>query len=157
MVNLHNLPKITSKKKKRIGRGYGSGVGGHTTIRGAKGTKARGKVPLAFDGTKTKKSWLKRLPLWRGKGKKRSLRRQAVVNVQVLETYFKDGDKVNLKSLIKKGLIKERRGKRVEVKILGQGELTRKLEVSLPCSKRALEKIKIAGGRVKDEQMVGKS
>ena len=72
-MRLHQLPKTaTGKKKKRLGRGYASGKGGHTTVRGAKGAKARGKVPLTFSGTKIKKSWLKRLPLWRGRGRFKS-------------------------------------------------------------------------------------
>lgn len=68
-MKLNNLPKTTSRKRKRLGRGYGSGKGGHTVGRGAKGHKARGKVGLLFAGTKTKKSLLKGLPLQRGKGK----------------------------------------------------------------------------------------
>jgi len=69
MMNLGNLPKTTSRQSKRLGRGYGSGKGGHTVGRGAKGNKARGEVRLLFTGAKTKKSFLKRLPLQRGKGK----------------------------------------------------------------------------------------
>ncbi len=70
-LELHNLTKINAKPKKRIGRGYGSGKGGHTVGRGAKGKKARGKVGLTFSGTKTKKTWFKRIPVWRGKNKNR--------------------------------------------------------------------------------------
>ena len=66
MISLHQLPPTTSRGKKRVGRGYGSGKGGHTTGRGNKGAKARGKIGLLFSGTKIKKGWLKRWPLWRG-------------------------------------------------------------------------------------------
>jgi len=54
MNTLSNLKKNVTKSKKRIGRGYGSGVGGHTTNRGNKGQKARYKVPLTMDGSKIK-------------------------------------------------------------------------------------------------------
>jgi len=55
-MNLNNLKKTTKSSKKRVGRGYGSGKGGHTSGRGSKGAKSRGKIPLDFSGTKSKKS-----------------------------------------------------------------------------------------------------
>ena len=64
-----NLPKVVTKSKKRVGRGRGSGKGGHTVGRGQKGQKTRGKIAVLFEGMKVKKSLLKRLPLARGKGK----------------------------------------------------------------------------------------
>lgn len=147
MIKLHDLPKTTDKKKKRPGRGYGSGKGGHTTFRGMKGTKARYKVPLTFDGTKIKKSWLKRLPFWPGKGRQKGSPKKVAVNVDRLESSFEDGDKVNLDSLLEKGLISKKEVKK-GVKILGRGELTKKLIVQLPCSKGAKEKIENAGGKL---------
>lgn len=66
-MDLAKLPAIVTKGKKRVGRGLGSGKGGHTTGRGAKGDKVRGKVPLYFEGTKMRKSLIRRLPLLRGK------------------------------------------------------------------------------------------
>jgi large subunit ribosomal protein L15 len=71
-MNLSSLPKIVSKKQKRVGRGMGSGVGSHTTGRGNKGQKARERVHIMFEGTKFKKSLIKRLPYQRGKGKLKS-------------------------------------------------------------------------------------
>lgn len=64
-----NLPKVIAKGKKRVGRGRGTGKGGHTVGRGQKGQKSRGKIGILFEGVKMKKSFLKRLPLARGKGK----------------------------------------------------------------------------------------
>lgn len=64
--------RLISKSKKRIGRGIGSGKGGHTSSRGQKGQKSRGSIHILFEGMKTKKSLLKRLPLLRGKGKFKS-------------------------------------------------------------------------------------
>jgi large subunit ribosomal protein L15 len=63
------LPKVNEKKKKRLGRGMGSGKGSHTSSRGQKGQKSRTNIHVLFEGMKTKKSLLKRLPLMRGKGK----------------------------------------------------------------------------------------
>lgn len=54
---------------KRLGRGYGSGKGGHTSGRGQKGQKSRTKIHILFEGLKVKKSTLKKFPLLRGKGK----------------------------------------------------------------------------------------
>lgn len=63
------LPKVVAKSKKRVGRGMGSGKGSHTSGRGQKGQKSRGTIGVLFEGMKVRKSFLKRLPLLRGKGK----------------------------------------------------------------------------------------
>jgi len=55
--------------KKRLGRGYGSGKGGHTSGRGQKGQKSRTNLHILFEGLKVKKSTIKKFPLLRGKGK----------------------------------------------------------------------------------------
>ncbi|KKU03098.1 MAG: 50S ribosomal protein L15 [Candidatus Amesbacteria bacterium GW2011_GWB1_47_26] len=68
-MNLNKLPRIITRPKKRVGRGMGSGKGSHTAGRGTKGQKARGKVSILYEGTKTKKSLVKRIPMLRGKGK----------------------------------------------------------------------------------------
>lgn len=148
MAKLNQLPKTTKRKKKRLGRGYGSGKGGHTVGRGAKGLKARGKVSLTFEGTKTKKSFLKKLPLQRGKGKFKSLKpKPLVVNVKYLNLY-KKGEKVNLTTLVKKGIVAANEAKKQGVKILGDGDLQVALTVELPTSKGAVKKIVKAGGKV---------
>lgn len=147
-MELNKLPKLKSSSKKRLGRGYGSGKGGHTAGRGAKGAKARGKIPLTFTGTKTRKSFLKKLPLQRGKGRFKPLSSgPMVVNLKYLNLFSK-GEKVDLKALIKKGLITEKEALRFGVKILGDGDLTVSLEVAVPCSRPAAEKIAKAGGKV---------
>lgn len=64
-----NLPKIVARPNKRVGRGMGSGKGSHTSGRGQKGQKSNGDLHILFEGLKMKKSFLKRLPLQRGKGK----------------------------------------------------------------------------------------
>ena len=147
-MKLNDLPKIVTKKKKIIGRGPGSGKGGHTVGRGHKGQKAREKIPLTFTGTKIKKSLLKRLPLQRGKGKLKSLKpKPIIVNLKYL-SLFKEGETVSLDSLIKKGIVDEKEAKKFGVKILGDGEIKIPLKVALPCSKKATEKIEKAGGKI---------
>lgn len=66
MIDLAHLPKLRGKqgKAKRIGRGYGSGKGGHTVGRGQKGQKARRKVKPGFEGGQLPLG--KRLPVRRG-------------------------------------------------------------------------------------------
>ncbi len=148
MSELNKLPKTTKRKKKRLGRGYGSGKGGHTVGRGAKGLKARNKVGLTFEGTKTKKSFLKRLPFQRGKGKFKSLKlKPLVVNVKYLNLFKKD-EKVDLTALIKKKIIAADEAKKQGAKILGDGDLQVALIVELPTSKGAAKKIVKAGGKV---------
>ncbi|MCJ7804519.1 50S ribosomal protein L15 [Patescibacteria group bacterium] len=153
-MELKNLTKTTQKGKKRVGRGYGSGKGGHTVGRGSKGTKARGKVGLLFEGTKVKKSLLKRLPLRRGKGKLKSLKQKPlIVNLKHLNLLNK-GTLVNVENLVKAGLVEEKQARLWGVKILGDGELKVALKVALPCSSSAQEKIKKAGGEVVKKAVV---
>lgn len=147
-MKLSNLSKTTRHTKKRIGRGHGSGRGGHTSTRGTKGQKSRGKVGLFFEGTKIKKSLLKRLPLFRGKGKFKPLRPTSlIVNLKYLNV-FKAQEQVTIGSLIEKGILAKDLPETAEVKILGDGEISIPLTVLLPTSKNAKEKIEKAGGKV---------
>src|SRR3989344_3239322 len=104
-MNLSNLPKIVKKSAKRVGRGYGSGKGGHTTGRGTKGQKARGKVALTFEGTKIKKSLLKRLPFFRGKGRLKAWGERPETIKLISLTDWPEKTEVNITNLIKKGLV----------------------------------------------------
>lgn len=147
-MKLSKLPKTTKRGKKRLGRGYGSGKGGHTVGRGAKGAKARGKVRLYFEGAAAGASLIKRLPLLRGKGKHKSFKRKSVIiNVKHLNVLPKSSV-VDIKSLLKYKVIDEAEAKKHEVKILGDGELKIPLIVKLPCSSGAKKKIEKAGGKV---------
>ena len=134
------LPKIISKRKKRIGRGYGSGKGGHTVGRGQKGQKARGKIGILFEGVKVKKSLLKRLPLRRGKGKFSAKKKPLIVNLSVLNL-LPSGSTVDVPLLVKHGIVDKDDASRYGVKILGDGKLSKKLIIKLPMSKSALKKI----------------
>lgn len=147
-MKLSELPKSTKKNPKRVGRGYGSGRGGHTSTRGDKGQRSRGKIGLFFEGTKIKKSLLKRLPLFRGKGKFKS--RQPllfVINLKYLNV-FKEQEEVSVRSLKEKGLLAKDFPISARIKVLGDGEIKVPLTVLIPTSKGAKEKIEKAGGRV---------
>ncbi len=144
MTNLTNLPKIVTPSAKKLGRGHGSGRG-KTAGRGTKGQKARENIKLTFAGSSLQASWLKRLPLLRGKGKNKSLNEKAtVVNVKYLGS-LKANSEVTLETLKKARIVEASVSK---VKILGDGDLKVALNVSLPCSKGAIKKIEKAGGKV---------
>lgn len=145
---LHDIPKRKNRKDKakRIGRGYGSGVGGHTVGRGMKGQKSRAghKSLVGFEGGQT--PFFRRMPKYNGFKPLNKIENVAV-NLDVISSNYKSGEKVSLESLKSKGLI----GRGVEaVKILGNGEIKKKIVVEdLPMSKSAEEKIVKAGGSIK--------
>lgn len=132
-----------NKPRKRIGRGPGSGTG-KTSGRGHKGHKSRSgysRKPVFQGGA---------MPMIRRVPKRGFHNKWGVevfgVNVGDLEKRFDDGDEVTLESLAEKDLAK---GSFDEVKILGDGELTKKLTVTAHrFSKQAEEKITKAGGTV---------
>lgn len=146
-MQLHNLPKRNNRKykRKRIGRGYGSGVGGHTVGRGMKGQKSRAghKSLIGFEGGQT--PFFRRMPKYNG-FKPINKIVNVVINLDVISSNYKSGEKVNMESLKKKGLI----GKDSEnIKILAKGEITKKISVEgLTTSKKAQEEIIKAGGKI---------
>jgi len=141
------LMKTTVKSKKRVGRGYGSGKGGHTSGRGQKGQKSRGKIGVIFEGTKVKKSLIKRLPLKRGKGKFKSGKKPIIVKLSLLNL-LTTGSTVNIESLVKNKIVDKKDAVKFGVKILGDGELTKKLTIQLPISKSAAKVMEKVGGKV---------
>lgn len=144
-MNLQTLPKITTKKKRRLGQGHGSGRG-KTGGRGTKGQKARGKIPSYFEGGAL--PLIKRLPFRRGKGKNKVFKKKPMtINVKVLNIFKKDSV-VDLESLSKLKIVDPKDAKMYGVKILGDGDLGVSLKVKLPVSKGALKKIEKAGGKV---------
>ncbi len=145
-MDLSHLPKTTESAKKRSGRGHGSGRG-KTAGRGTKGQKARGTVKLLFAGSSLQASWLKRLPLLRGKGKNKSHGHKAMgINVKYLN-FLKPNSEVTLESLKSNNIIVQS----VErVKILGDGQLTIPLTVRVAISNGARGKIEKAGGKIVD-------
>jgi large subunit ribosomal protein L15 len=151
-LNLSNLkPASPRKDRKRIGRGMGSGKGRYAG-RGIKGQKARSgshKLRAGFEGGQT--------PIYMRLGKQRGQYSKdampvgphrtymAAVNIRDLER-FDAGAEVTPQSLADAGLV---RSAKIEVKILGQGDLTKKLAVTAHAfSATAREKIEGAGGSV---------
>lgn len=144
---MNTLPKVVTRRKKRVGRGYGSGKGGHTAGRGTKGQKSRSKVGIMFEGVKMKKSLIKRLPLRRGKGKFKAKTGAIIIKLNYLNV-FPTGSKVNFETLTKHGVLKKDLPRNTKIKILNAGELKKKLSVEVPISKNAAKAVKKAGGKV---------
>lgn len=142
-LKVHHLrPAPGSKKAKtRVGRGEGSK--GKTAGRGTKGTKARYQVKAGFEGGQLNS--VMRAPKLRGFNNPFRTEYQ-VVNVAQLEQLFPSGGDVTVEALVEKGAVR----KNQPVKILGNGELTVSLNVSVDkVSSAAEQKIVAAGGSIK--------
>ncbi len=134
----------STKARKRLGRGSSSGQG-TTAGRGTKGQLSRsgGGKGKGFEGGQQPLAM--RLPKLPG-FKNRNRVEYAPVNVARLEALFEDGDTVNAEALVAKGVIKH---DYIPVKVLGDGELTKKLTVAVDkVSASAKTKIEAAGGKV---------
>lgn len=142
-----NPGKIVTNRKKRVGRGYGSGKGGHTSGRGQKGQKSRGSLGILFEGVKVKKSLIKRLPLKRGKGKFSSKRKPLVVKTDYLNL-LPAGTVVNLDSLVKYKIVNKKDAEKNGIKILGGGKVAKKLTIAVPISKSAAKGVEKSGGKI---------
>jgi len=134
--------KGSTHRRKRVGRGYGSGRGGHESGKGTKGQNSRsgGGVRLGFEGGQT--------PIWM-RFPKRGFRNYtrveyACVNVDTLGERFDEGASVDLEALRDAGLVK---GRVERLKVLGRGELTKPLTVRAQrFTAEAQRKIESAGG-----------
>jgi large subunit ribosomal protein L15 len=151
-LTLSNLkPAQPRKARKRVGRGLGSGKGRYSG-RGIKGQKSRSgshKMRPGFEGGQN--------PIYMRLGKQRGGSADALpvgphrtstapVNVATLEARFDAGAEVTPEALVERGVLKNTR---TDVKILGNGELTKKLSVTAHAiSAAAREKIEAAGGTV---------
>jgi large subunit ribosomal protein L15 len=145
-MQIHDIKRKTKNKKKMIvARG---GHRGKTAGRGTKGQKARSGHKIRPEI----RDLIKRIPKLRGRGKNSNLSIQGkpvALNLEALELIFSHGDVVSRKSLYEGGLITMQNGKIPEVKILGNGNLTKKLTVKgLVVSASAKEKIEKAGGAI---------
>ncbi|MFI5240239.1 MAG: 50S ribosomal protein L15 [Candidatus Saccharimonadia bacterium] len=143
-MKIHQLTLLSSKDKKRVGRGIGSGYG-KTAGRGTKGQNARtgGGVRPGFEGGQNPLA--KRLPKKRGFVALNHIAYQ-VVNISRLES-LKTGSKVDISALIDAGFVKSNNS---PVKILGFGSLTKKLSIETNALSTSAEKAIIkAGGTVK--------
>lgn len=145
---LESITKRTNKtdKAKRRGRGYGSGVGGHTVGRGMKGQKSRSghKSLIFFEGGNT--PFFRRMPKYKGFNRSEKIVNE-VVSIDQLQEAYNSGEVVNLETLVEKKLVKKNSK---SVKILGDGEIKKKLIVeNIKVSSTAATKIEKAGGEVK--------
>lgn len=142
-MDLSKLPKITERKAKRKGRGLGSGKGSKSGRGTTRHQAARESIPLHFEGGQGR--LVKRFPLLRGKGKNKSRNiKPAIIKLSALNV-FNDGDSVDMKALVDKGLVDTEIRK---VKILDDSGLKKKLTVGLSTSKAAKAAIIEAGGKV---------
>lgn len=139
LSNLQPAEGATQSNAFRRGRGHGSG-NGKTAGKGHKGQKARSGAPrIGFEGGQ--------MPLYRRLPKRgfknRNKKDIVAINVSVLER-FEDGAEVTVDSLMEAGIVKNPRD---GVKILGNGEITKKVTVKVDAfSASAKEKIEAAGG-----------
>ena len=141
-LKLHHLRPAPGAKtaKTRVGRGEASK--GKTAGRGTKGTKARYQVPAAFEGGQMPIHM--RLPKLKGFKNPFKVEFQ-VVNLDRISELFPEGGDVTVADLVAKGAVR----KNEPVKVLGQGELSVKVNVSAQAfSGSAKEKIEAAGGTI---------
>ncbi len=144
---LERVPRRTNRKldDKRLGRGYGSGVGGHTVGRGTKGQKSRTghKSTLFLEGGN--RPFYKRVPKYRGFKNNAKVEYQPI-NLTIVEKHYNEGETVSIDSLKEKALIRKRT---THAKILGVGEITKKLVVNgVAVSEVAKTKILSKGGKI---------
>jgi large subunit ribosomal protein L15 len=145
-MQIHELKRTTKNHKApRVGRG---GKRGKTSGRGTKGQLARAghKVRPQMRDT------IKKIPKLRGRGRnflKSIVLPNVVINLSVLDKHFASGDSVSRDILVEKKLVSINKGSTAAVKILGTGDITKKLIVS-DClvSSVAKEKIEKAGGTI---------
>ncbi|MEI6238614.1 MAG: 50S ribosomal protein L15 [bacterium] len=142
-MQTHNLiPRTKNRKTMLVGRG---GKRGKTSGRGTKGQNARSghkKYPEIRD-------MIKKLPKLRGYAFNSFAQKPAIVNLGAIEGAFKAGEKVTPATLIEKNLVKLIESKTPAIKILSQGDITKKLSFEgLLFSAGAKEKIEKAGGSI---------
>lgn len=146
-MELSKLKRIETnkKRKKRVGRGMGSGKGGHTVGSGMKGQKSRSgnSMPFGFEGGQ--------VPLYKKLPKMGGFRNPATKSIATFSlkvlNIFKEGDTVTPAKLIEQGIIKKlpKHG----IKLLNKGSLEKKVNVKgFRLSTGAIEAIEKAGGKI---------
>ena len=141
-IKLHNLKPAPGSKTARTRVGRGEGSKGKTAGRGTKGTGARKTVPVRFEGGQMPIHM--RLPKLKG-FRNRFRTEYEIVNVGDINRLFPKGGAVGVDELVAKGAVR----KNSLVKVLGDGELTVKVDLSAhKFSGSAREKITAAGGSV---------
>jgi large subunit ribosomal protein L15 len=141
-IKLHDLRPAPGSKTKRTRVGRGEGSKGKTAGRGTKGTKARKNVPATFEGGQMPIHM--RLPKLKG-FRNRFRIEYEIVNVGDINRLFPQGGSIGVDELVTKGAVR----KNSPVKVLGDGDLTVKVEVTAhKFSGSAREKITAVGGSV---------
>jgi len=142
IIKLHHLRPAPGSKKDRTRFGRGEGSKGKTAGRGTKGTKARYQVRPGFEGGGVR--LVMRTPKLRGFKNPFRVEYQ-VVNVEKIAELFPNGGTITKSDLVAKGLVR----KNEPVKVLGNGDLSVKLNITVDkVSRSAAEKIVAAGGSV---------
>lgn len=144
MSLLNQLTKITSRPKKRVGRGYGSGKGGHNSGKGTKGQNARrgGGVAQWFEGGQL--PIIKRMPMTRGKAKLSVVVPTAQLTLSQIDKL--KAEVITLDSLKLERAIDQRFKK---AKIIANGTITRIVTVEgVKVTEGAKSAIEKAGGKV---------
>ena len=146
---LSNLPKVNIKKKKRLGRGLGSGKGSKSGRGTTRHQKARESIPLHFEGGQGR--IVKKFPLLRGKGKNNSVKEKSfIIDLEKLNI-LPDNTVVDRATLIKEKIITKGK-ENLPIKILANGQLKKKLVIKLPVSKRVKEAVEKLGGQVESKK-----
>jgi len=142
-MQLNELKQKTKRMiTRRVGRG---GKRGKTSGRGTKGQKARAGHRIRPE----MRDVIKKLPKQRGYKFSPFRVKPIVVNVKDIETHFEAGDTVSPKTLLEKGMFTVRGNKEPKIKILGEGEITKKVSIEgVTVSKTAKEAIEKAGGSI---------
>lgn len=146
-MQLHQLKPVHKlKKKKRVARG---GKRGGYSGRGIKGQKSRAGAKIR----PAVRDLMMKFPKKRGRAKhafKSLFSKPAILNLEDIEKNFKDGEIVSPKTLFEKRLIGRKKGALPEVKILGEGEISKKLAFqNILLSKSARAKIEKAKGAIR--------
>lgn len=142
-MQLHTLQTGKHKKAKRIGRG---GKRGTFSGRGTKGQRARAGRRIRPQ----MRDILMKIPKKRGYRFTTFRARPQVINLHVLNAAFSEGEIISPQTLVEKGIISKRGGTHHPVKILGTGDITKKITVEgCEVSASAKEKIEKAGGEIK--------
>ncbi len=146
MITLHTLKKHpkSSKRRKVVGRGLGSGHGTYST-RGGKGQTARtghSKMPAGFEGGR--QPLIRQLP--KNRGFKQFGEPVASVRLKDLALAMPEGGVVNLDTLKKLGIVRK---SATAARLVGKMKLTAKYVLAIKASASAYESVKQAGGKVK--------
>lgn len=144
MSKLSSLSPSTTKSKKRIGRGYGSGKGGHTSTRGTKGQRSRqgGSIPVWFEGGQL--PLIKRLPMLRGKGRLKAT--SSVVAITLTDIDRMTADVVSVDTLKLEKVVPAATKR---VKIIATGTVSRTVTITgLAVTQQARTAIEKQGGKI---------